>query len=95
VNLDKSFFYATLGYNINDAWFVYASHWTTNSYRNDLVNVIKSKLTVPNVGFAYAHNERLTFKWQFGAADAQYDFPGLPDKFGDFHYTSLAVSVFF
>ncbi|HEX9652505.1 MAG TPA: hypothetical protein VGA99_02245 [bacterium] len=109
-SLDKSFFYATLGYHLNDRLFVYGSCWfeqeditdtdIDGSGKRVLVNGA-SDVKVPTFGFSYNLNDRITFKGQF--ARVWLDFkqldvviPSVDHTFKDTsnNYTA-GVSVFF
>ena len=104
VKLDKLFYYFTLGYFIDEEFFLYYSYWFTQEYYNYIdpnrtdfsINNGKLNLKVPTVGFSYHMTERITFKGQFAQAkiidSKNFQITG---RLLTENYFSLAVSVFF
>lgn len=109
IAINKTFYYATLGYTVSEQLFVYGSYWFTRedffgffpAFEQELVLVSgKSDIKVPTFGVAYRLNDRITFKAQFAPVDLQVK-PNVPvpelQKVADeeFNHYSLAASVFF
>ncbi len=110
LNVDKAFFYGTLGFQLTEQVFVYATYWDTlrrqvefNIHGPDgLIPVFPSEfeIEVIQAGVAYTPNDRITFKAQAGPVDLTQSVTVVP--FGDidriteeFNLFSIAASVFF
>lgn len=92
----RLFYYATLGFLPTDRLFTYVSHWVSReewqAYAPAAFLSLRADTFVPNIGAAYALNERLTVKAQFARAHVRI----LPA--GQRHqqwYATFALSVFF
>ena len=94
-NMDKKFYYSTLGYHINEKLFAYLSYWYTNEKLFSGVSNVNTavKVTVPTAGLSYDLLDRLRLKAQFGAV--KVTIANIPEGDVKFNYHSLAVSVFF
>ncbi len=104
ISIDKLFYYATLGYNIKDRLFVYASYWLT---RQDFTVVFpidgvpsvvidEVDVRVPTVGFSYSLSDRITFKAQAARALIEEEIDAAALTIDDtFNHFSIAASVFF
>ncbi|MCH8960136.1 MAG: hypothetical protein IH820_02085 [Bacteroidetes bacterium] len=110
LNVDKAFFYGTLGFQLTEQVFVYATYWDTlrrqvefNIHGPDgLIPVFPSEfdIEVIQAGVAYTPNDRITFKAQAGPVDLVQTVTVVP--FGDidritaeFNLFSIAASVLF
>ena len=102
--LDKLFYYITLGYFVDEEFFIYYSYWLTQMHHNyfdiiDSLYVLKNgefKIKVSSIGFSYHMTERITFKGQF--SQVKFDIAKELPIFGHIpteNYFSTAVSVFF
>jgi hypothetical protein len=96
-DVDKNFYYGTLGYLFADRLFAYVSYWWLEEHtaERQTGGFLTSEFTVriPNGGVAYHLNERITFKGSFARADREFSIPTIPVP--DFNFYSLAVSVMF
>ena len=94
-DVDKMFYYGTLGYQISDRLLVYYSHMRTeeNLLIRPLNSGISVKVTVKGFGSAYDFNERIRLKIQYGAVNINVQ--NLPEQGEKFDYYSAAISVFF
>jgi hypothetical protein len=94
VDLDKTFWYATLGYHFNEKWYAYVSTWKTEeALWHPARGGIHRDFRISGFGGRYALSDRLVFKAQFGKGE--YEFEEFDTSEFDFEHTSLAVSVFF
>lgn len=104
VSLDKNFYYATLGYHLNERLFVYGSYWFTGQ---DFTGVFRdsgqpflfrgdSDVKVPTFGFSYHLSDRITFKGQFARVwiDARVPRINIFEKDAANNYAA-GVSVYF
>ncbi len=104
VSLDKSFYYATLGYHLNERLYFYGSYWFTGQ---DFTGIFKeanqvslykgdADIKVPTAGLAYSISDRITFKAQVARVliDVIVPIPDRSQKDSGYYYTA-AVSVFF
>lgn len=103
-NLDIDFYYGTLGYRIKEKLFIYASYWDTRldltyaALLDDeiLLFVVDADLNVPNIGFAYYINDKITLKGHFAKIEEINKIPALQifekDKF---YHLNAAISIFF
>ncbi len=105
INTDKIFYYGTLGYNITERLFAYASYWfteqkflqaTSNNSDEILLYTVKSDIKVPTFGLAYNLNDRIKLKAQFAPVDVENKVPSVEfyQELESNHY-SMAISVFF
>ncbi|MFQ5627759.1 MAG: porin [bacterium] len=103
-DLDRDFYYLTAGYRINEELFIYASFWharldyTIAAILDDQVSVIvvKGDVDVPNIGFAYNLNDRITLKGHFAKVDEFEQVPTLQIYESDkFYHLNAAISIFF
>lgn len=92
-NLNKRFYYATLGYQFNEELFGYVSYWfVKEKYYPAIIQSFK----VFTGGAAYSISDIVTLKIQM--ARIKFDYEELINKFNtnaDFNYYSAAVSVYF
>lgn len=97
INNDKRFFYGTLGYQISDKLFAYASYWQVDQYFNRRegagFQAAKLKLEIPTGGVAYQVSDRITLKGAAARVRQQLDFEGYGKRV--FHFYTVAVSVMF
>lgn len=103
-DLDRDFYYFTLGYRFKEKLFVYASYWdvrldyTIASVVKDEVQifVVDGDIIVPNFGMSYSINDRISIKAHFARVDLAEDIPFLflyeEDKF---YHLNAAISIFF
>ena len=110
LNVDKTFFYGTLGLQLTEQVFVYATYWDTLQ-RQVVFNVdgpdglipvfpLEIDIEVIQAGVAYTPNDRITLKAQAGPVDVVQSVTVVP--FGDidritseFNIYSIAASVLF
>jgi len=97
-NLDKQFFYATIGYRVTDDLLTYFSLFSTEDNYNLNINELKHlstavSVTIPNVGFSYDINDRIKLKGQFARVDI--DIENSPTQNVLTFYYAAAISVFF
>ena len=101
---DLDFYYATLGYNFTDRFFLYGSYWTIKSRAEYLVPengfINTEEITVPNAGISFNLYDRIRIKGQFAHVSDEYierDGSGNSrlEKKVSFNIYALAVSVFF
>ena len=97
VDLDKQFGYATLGYHLDDNWFIFFSYWDARQMQTiiETGQMFETRFKLPNFGFLARVNDRVSFKGHFGTGKNEADLPGFDASKEDFDYSSLAVSVFF
>ena len=66
-NVDKDFYYVTLGYNITERAFVYGGYWRTReNFRVRTLGII-----IQGLGFSYAINDRINLKAQFARVEIE------------------------
>ena len=102
-NLD--FYYATLGYNFTEAFFIYGSYWFVDSRAGIPVLPDKRKeededVKVTTTGASYNMMDRVRLKAQFSRIKLDDELLLLPEGVitrteEDFSVFGLAVSVFF
>jgi hypothetical protein len=108
IDFDGGFYYGTLGYQLTDRLFAYASYWYLKhdspfvaSQVPRLVTAVgDGKIKVPGAGIAFKLNDRITFKGQYASANIKDEYPLL---FNDeiaveeqqFDIFAIAASVFF
>lgn len=98
IDLDKQFFYATLGFRINDDLFTYFSLFSTLekfNFTNPEFSQYNTEVSIniPNIGFSYDINDRIKFKGQFARVDV--DIKNNPQNSVLTFYYAAAISVFF
>ncbi len=110
LNVDKTFFYGTLGLQLTEQVFVYATYWDTLQRQvafnvdgpDGLIPVfpLEIDIEVIQAGVAYTPNDRITLKAQAGPVDVVQSVTVVP--FGDidritseFNIYSIAASVLF
>jgi hypothetical protein len=102
IDVDKEFYYATIGWRIIDNLFVYGSYWRTKAHSNtrildpghDKIHKYLAGVESPSFGAAYNLNDRIVLKGQFVNIGRTSDSPLIPSGRG-FNIYSLAVSVNF
>jgi len=96
-DVDKSFFYGTLGYLFGDRLFAYVSYWYLEQNLARRVSAgfetAKFTLSIPNVGVAYHLSDRIIFKGSATRADRTINILDIPVP--DFDFYAVAVSVMF
>ena len=104
VNIDKEFYYGTVGYHVTEQLFVYGSYWVTTENITQEVDFVDpptiasgvTDIKVPTVGIAYNLNDRITLKSQFAPVDIEAEIPSLKLALEtEFNHYSIAVSIFF
>ncbi|MFQ6115831.1 MAG: porin [bacterium] len=104
VCIDKTFYYGTLGYQVTEQLFVYASYWVTEEEFTQELDFLdapvvvsgKSDIKVPTIGVSYNLNDRVTLKGQFAPVDIEPEIPSLQLRQEiEFNHYSIAASVFF
>lgn len=88
-DLDRRFYYGTLGYRLSDYWQVYGSYWYTNEKFNEDEH---ARVNVPNFGLAYNVNDRIICKAHYAYVTIT-DVPIQNDT--SFHFLAVAMSVFY
>ncbi len=99
-DIERFFYYLTLGYQHNEKLFTYVSYWYAleklQLFENDVEKLI---FKIPTIGIAYYLNERIRLKAQYASAISHIDvnpIDGLPiDQKNNTKYFGLAASVFF
>jgi hypothetical protein len=105
---DAKFYYGTLGYQITEQVFAYASYWYVTHEQPFIASQIPRLLTTvgafilngPTVGVSFKLNDRLTFKGQYGYLNVkdEYPFPFSNDVAiieQRYNIFAIAASVFF
>ncbi len=100
VDIERFFYYLTLGYQHNEQLFAYVSYWYAlekfQLFEND---VEKLTFKIPTVGLAYYLNDRIRLKAQYAVAIVHGDLnpPIAPsiDAKNNIHLFGIAASVFF
>ena len=101
VNIDKKFYYGTLGYHVTEQLFVYGSYWfTKENFTPELdidgLRVVALAIKVPTIGIAYNLNERITLKGQFAPTDLEFEIPSFQlVQESEFNNYAIAASIFF
>ncbi len=98
VDLDKQFFYATIGYRVSEDLFTYFSLYSTQENYNFSIPELNNyntevSVTIPNVGFSYDINDRIKLKGQFARVDI--DVKNMVMESVLTFYYAAAISVFF
>lgn len=110
-DIDKTFYYGTLGWYFADNLLAYGSYWyihfddilaleITDEIPWQLLLNYHEYIRVPGIGLAFHLNDRITLKGQYGYVDIQVDFPNLPEAADqetgvDFQIITFAASVMF
>jgi len=89
-NVDKEFFYGTLGYSFSEKLFLYGSYWAT---RENYHPVTDQDIDVFNGGASFALFDSLVLKAQYARVKIANS-RQVPHEF-DFDYYTLALSVVF
>jgi len=90
LNLDKRFYYGTLGYSLSEKLFIYGSYWATSE---EFLPFGDRDFNVETAGIAYALFDGLVFKAQYARADISSTRPRREELNIDFY--GLAFSVVF
>lgn len=98
INVDKNFYYGTLGYRFSGAFFGYFSYWWLDQnlvLRTPPNDILTSqwRIAVPNFGVSYQMTDRITFKGQAARVIQKWSEPSLQDA--SFNFYAAAVSVMF
>ncbi|MCI0692686.1 porin [candidate division KSB1 bacterium] len=90
LNIDKKFYYGTLGYHFTERLFAYGGYWFIgeNALPVDDLDVI-----APTVGAAYNFSEAIFLKAQYGPVRFESSAPATAENRADYYY--LAISVIF
>lgn len=90
LDLDKHFYYGTLGYEISDDFFSYLSYWFVKE-EYEPVGSFNFRVLTP--GLSYNLSERITLKAQY--ARVLFETNGAIHTNANFSYYSSAISVYF
>ena len=90
LQLDKKFYYGTLGYRFTERFFAYGSYWVTEE---DYFPVTDQDFEARTFGATYGLNEIIFMKAQYGRAYFKSSFPNEQKYKSDYYF--LAVSVVF
>ncbi len=90
LNIDKKFYYGTLGYHFNESLFAYGGYWFTgaNSLPAQDLDII-----TPTIGAAYNFSEAIFVKAQYGPVRFKTSQPTASENRADYYF--LAISVVF
>ena len=90
LDVDKKFYYGTLGYHFTERLFAYGGYWFigANSLPEQDLDII-----APTVGLAYNFSEAIFVKTQYGAVRFETSKPVVSSNRADYYY--LAISVIF
>lgn len=94
LNLNKEFFYATLGYYFDEQWYGYVSYWFDSEKFLPFADL---SFEVFTTGASMRFTDRITFKAQYAYVKFSphiYD-PGFFYTSDDFNYYGVAASVYF
>lgn len=98
VDVDKRFYYGTLGYRFSNQVFVYGTYWfleqglVQRTPPNDYLTATWS-MKIPGGGVAYPMSDRITFKGAYARGVQKWSKPGLQEN--SFDFFTVAVSVMF
>jgi len=108
ININKEFYYGTIGYHINEQLFTYFSYiFERERYPfnasldpdHPIITDANVKLIGPTAGLSYHLNDRLTFKGQYALIESRAVMPMLRrERFvveEEFSVYAVAASVFF
>ena len=99
ITFDKKFYYGTLGWNVREPLFLYASYWKTEEYNTELIenDFLKFLIDVEVVtgGLSYNLSDRIALKGQLAIVKINSDLPPSLFSGADFEVYSLAISIFF
>ena len=100
-----NFFYATLGYNLTESFFMYGSYWIVDGHQERPVlpdnRVVEDEIIkVSTIGASYNPMDRVRFKAQFARITVGDEFLELPqgvlaETETGLNLFGVAVSVFF
>ena len=105
--LDKTFYYGTMGWYFSEQLLVYGTYWDID--QNEVIILDTGQLRLYNyreivqvasAGFSYNLNDRIALKGQYGYVDIQLEIPPAPelsnilDRF-DYQVFTCAVSIIF
>jgi len=100
MNVDQSFWYATLGYLFWERLFVYGSYWWTEMNLAQLTEAdgwqsteFLVKILGPGLAY-YLYERKISLKASVAIVDMEIDFPTAPTA-KDFNHYALAISVMF
>jgi hypothetical protein len=97
-DVDKAFYYGTLGYLFADRLFAYVSYWELKEHlaaRRQTSGFLTAEFTarITGGGVAYHLNERIIFKGSATRVNQGFSIPDAVAR--DFNFYALAVSVLF
>jgi hypothetical protein len=108
ISMDAKFYYGTLGYQISDQIFTYASYWNVKRDFPFVASQTPKLLTSigltiidgPSAGISFKLNDRLTFKGQYVSTKVKEEFPlpvgnEVPTIEQRYNIFAIAASVFF
>lgn len=90
IDLDKDFYYGTLGYQFAERLFAYAGYWVTHE---KVLPARDRKLIAPTLGLAYNFNDTIFLKAQAGRPQFKFTVPAVQQE--KVYYYFLAVSAMF
>ena len=97
VDVNKAFYYGTLGYLFADRLFAYVSYWGLEEQfaERKATGFRQAEVTlkIPNGSVAYRFNERIIFKGSIARVNQSINVPEYSAQ--DFNFFSAAVSVLF
>ncbi len=72
LDIERSFYYATIGYEVTDEIFIYGSYWKTDD-KTELfdLDLATADFKIPTVGFSYRVNDRILLKAQYASGDLE------------------------
>jgi len=99
IDVDKRFFYGTLGWNITEKLLVYASYWYTQEHDAELIDeeFLKyiNNVHVYTGGASYNLSDRIVLKGQIAHPDIDSTVPKSLYPGESFEVYALAISIFF
>lgn len=104
IDLNLTFFYATLGCEISERWTAYASYWQTRERIfadvfdpmsfNPLHIDQEFGIQIPTIGLASRINDQVTLKAQWARVTIELEGDGF-ERVANSHHIAFAVSAFF
>jgi len=104
LELDLAFYYATLGYHVNEQIYVYGSYWIMELHEAFLSpsnkQITDAEIYTPNIGLTYNINDRLRLKGHYARVKQNEENQSVSQnkmikKEDNFSVYAVAVSVYF
>ena len=106
LDLERTFYYGTLGYFFKENFFIYGSYWKAKENLQAIANIEiqqRAEIDIPTFGVAYNISERVTLKGQYAFVDIEHkDSIRLEDgtiliesERSKINFFAIAASVFF